>query len=60
MIHGMTIVMVVFFMIGWLIVIAIPMYHETNPTPIILNTIPAIPHTTSATNNCRACLDNGI
>lgn len=45
-------------MIGWLTVIAIPMYHETNPTPIIPNTIPTIPYTTSTINNCRACLDN--
>ena len=39
-------------------VIAIPMYHETNPTPIIPNTIPTIPYTTSTINNCGYRLDN--
>ena len=52
--------MVVFFMIGWLIVIAIPMYHETNPITSNDDTLFTIPDTTSTTNNCRACLDNGI
>lgn len=46
-------------MIGWLIVIAIPMYHETNSITSNDDTIPAIPHPTSTTNNCGACLDNG-
>ena len=45
-------------MIGWLTVIAIPMYHETNPTPIIPNTIPTVPCPISATNNCGYRLDN--